>query len=240
MSNTKHVISKLDGQKYCLTNGQFTRHLQKHGITRKEYYEIYISGITPLCHCMKPLTFYPKNNSYANSCGNPKCVGKNISITKQTWTEDQKKKDSQSKKRAFNNRTHEEIKKQIEKARKTFQERYNVEWGTQSEIQKNKTRDTKLKKYGHEYYSGWEKSSETNRNKSQDQKNEINERRRQTNLKRYGIVNTFLINSLNSSNIGKGNARSKNINCHQEKLLEYVVMNLQSWTNCLNHMMKMI
>lgn len=192
MSETRYILSKIDNQKYCKTNGQFTRHLRNNNLTYKEYFEKYVTGKTPLCKCGNPLTFYQNTETYANSCGRPSCVGANIKITKSNWTDDQKKADSENKKLSAALRTEEQIQNQIKKTKNTFVKKYGVEWGTQSEIQKNKSKKAKLEKYGNEYYSGWEKSAEKNRNKSTDEQNKINELRRQTNLERYGVENCFL------------------------------------------------
>lgn len=191
MKQTIYITSKIDNQSYCKTNGQFTRHLRKHDLTYKDYYEIYETQITPLCSCLKPLTFYQKSESYANSCGDPKCVGTSVSATKQGWTDEQRQQDSINKSKAAAKRTPEQIEQQKKKASKTFQEKYGVPWATQSSEYKEKSRQTKLAKYGNEYYAGWEKSAEKNRNKSIQEQNEINDKRRKTTFERYGVENTF-------------------------------------------------
>ena len=37
----KYVLSKLDGQEYCKTNGKFAKHLLKHGLSEADYVERY-------------------------------------------------------------------------------------------------------------------------------------------------------------------------------------------------------
>lgn len=192
MKSAKHITSAIDQKEYCITNGHFTRHLRDNNMTYKTYYETYVTFVTPLCSCFKPLTFYQKNRSYANSCGDPICVGKIVSDTKKNWSEEQKLKDSNNKKKASQCRTEEQIQTQINKARKTFKQKYGVEWGTQSETQKVKTKKTKLERYGNEYYSGWEKSAATNRSKSFEEQNIINDKRRQTNIEQFGVSCTWL------------------------------------------------
>ena len=100
MSDTKYIKSKIDNNIYCKTNGQFTRHINSSGLTYKDYFELYVTGITPLCYCGKPKTFYQKTETYANSCGSPECVGKTISNTKSQWTVEQKLQDSINKRKA--------------------------------------------------------------------------------------------------------------------------------------------
>jgi hypothetical protein len=208
MNQTKYITSKINQQLYCKSNGQFTRHLHKHKLTYKDYYEIYETYFTPLCLCLKPLSFYQKTESYANSCGDPICVGKNISLTKQNWTTKQRQIDSEHKQKAAARRTPEQIQAQIEKTSKTFQEKYGVKWATQSDEYKEKSKKTKLERYGNEYYAGWEKSAEKNRNKTIKEQDEINDKRRQTNLERFGVENVFLLPN-NKSKVNKGNSSIK-------------------------------
>ncbi len=198
MSQTKYITSKIDNQSYCKTNGHFTRHLHKYDLTYKEYYEIYDTQITPICQCMKPLTFYQKTDSYAGSCGAPKCVGNTISSIKQAWSLNEKQKDSENKKKAARERTPEQIAERTANMKKTFQKKYGVEWVTQSKEFKQKSKDTRLERYGNEYYAGWDKSAATNRAKSVSEQDIINEKRRKTNLERFGVENTFhLISRIN-------------------------------------------
>lgn len=193
MNTTKYIISKIDNNQYCKNNGHFTRHIRKYGLTYKEYYETYITGYSPLCYCIKPLSFYQDSESYAKSCGNPRCVGKNVSDTIKNWSDSKREKNSTNKKLAARRRTSEEIKNQILKSKKTFKEKYGVEWGSKSNIQKEKTKKIKLEKYGNATYNNSQSSAEKNRNKSIEEQIVINNKRRKTNLEKYGIENTFLM-----------------------------------------------
>lgn len=188
-----YIISKLDNKKYCKTNGHFTRHLKKYNLDYQKYYEKYIIGKSPKCECGKPLTFYQNSNTYANSCGHPKCVGKIIIKTKQNWTEEQRKKDSLNKKIAAKNKSPEKIQEQVHKSRETFRKKYGTDWITQSDYYLNKSKKTKLERYGNEYYANWKQSAEKNRSKTKDQQHEINNKRRDTNLERFGVVSPFLL-----------------------------------------------
>lgn len=208
MSKATYKISKIDRQTYCKTNGHFARHLKSFGLTYKEYFETYEAGVTPLCYFCKPLTFYQKTESYANSCGDPGCVGKSISLTKQQWSDAKKKEDSENKKVAAAQRTAEQKQQQLQKARKTFKEKYGVEWGSELDSQKEKSRKTKLEKYGDESYNNSSAISKTNMSKSHEEKNQINKRRRQTNKEKYGVENVLLLPK-NASKINKGNASIK-------------------------------
>jgi hypothetical protein len=233
MKQTIYITSQIDNQSYCKTNGQFTRHLRKHNLTYKDYYEIYETQITPLCGCLKPLTFYQKTESYANSCGDVVCVGKSVSITKQAWIEEQRQQDSKNKKLSAAQKTSEQIAAQVEKSRKIFKEKYGVEWATQSEEYKQKSRQTKLERYGNEYYAGWEKSTEKNRNKSIQEQDKINDKRRSTNLERYGVENVFLKHG-NNSKVNKGNSSIK-----EYKLPSGKIIGIRGYENLvLNELLK--
>lgn len=208
MSKATYKISKLDNGRYCKTNGHFARHLKANGFTYQEYFEMYETRVTPLCYCCKPLTFYQKSETYANSCGDPKCVGKNVSATKQAWDEEKRAEDSANKKLAAATRTEEQKATQVKKARQTFRKKYGVEWSSKLESQKAKSRSTKLARYGDERYNNREAISEVNLSKSVEEKNAINEKRRRTNLKKYGIENVLMredirSKSARSNSIGK-------------------------------------
>jgi hypothetical protein len=208
MSKTNYITSKIDQESYCKSNGQFTRHLRKHNITYQGYYELYETGICMLCYCQKSLTFYQKSNSYANSCGDPACVGKTISATKKNWTDEQRQLDSKHKKIAASNRTPEQMQSQKDKSSATAREKYGVDWVTQSNEYKAKSKANKLERYGNENYAGWEKSAHTNRNKTTVEQDIINDKRRATNLERFGVEDTLMLPN-NSSKTNKGNCSIK-------------------------------
>jgi len=208
VNTTKYIKSKIDNNSYCKINGQFSRHIKSNGLTYKDYFEIYVTGVTPLCYCGKARTFYQKTETYANSCGYPSCVGKTVSNTKSLWTLEKKLQDSQNKKKSAKLRTLEDKNSAVAKARETFRKKYGVNWGSQADIQKSKSKNTKLKKYGIATYNNSETSRLKNKNKSVQEKNQVNEKRRMTNLTLYGVENCFLRPSnINKSN--KGNASIK-------------------------------
>lgn len=208
MSTAIYIESKIDGIYYCKTNGQFTRHLRKNNLTYQDYYEKYITGNSPKCSCGERLAFYQKTESYANSCGSPACRGKNISSTKQAWSDEQKEQDKINKKEAAATQTKEQIQEKVKKARNTFKEKYGVEWSSNLETQKEKSRKTKLEKYGNEKYNNSRKASKTRIDKTVEEKNSINQLRRSTNLERYGVENVLLTKTT-ASKINKGNTSIK-------------------------------
>lgn len=218
MNYAIYIESKIDGKTYCKTNGHFTRHLRKNNLTYQDYYEKYVSGVSPKCICGQRLTFYQKSETYANSCGSPKCRGKSISNTKQNWTEEQKRKDSKNKKLSASKRSKEQIKEQVEKTKKTFMKKYGVEWISSHPLQKEKSRKTKLRKYGDEKYNNSEKANLSKKNKSIQEKIAINEKRCLTNLERYGVESTLLIKST-VKKINKGNASIKKYELPSGKII---------------------
>ena len=213
-----YETSKIDNEKYCKSNGQFTKHLKQHSYTYQSYYEEYITGISPKCRCGLSLTFYQHTHTYANSCGAPKCVGKSVSETKQNWTDEQRHADSENKSNAASKRTPEQIQEQVEKSRETFRAKYGTEWATQSDEFKDKAKKTKLDRYGNEYYSNWKASAATNGAKSSDEQNEINEKRRKTNIEKFGVGNTFLLPNI-SKKSGKGNSSVKDYELPSGKII---------------------
>ena len=175
-----------------MSNGQFTKHLRNHNLNYQQYYEKYITRIVRFCQCGRSLKFYQHNHSYANSCGNPICVGKSVSATKQNWTIDQKQRDSANKRMAAADKTIEQIQIQVKKSKETFRKKYGVEWATQSEDYKSKVKATKLARYGNEYYNGKLKTIQAWRSKTDNEISEIVAKRRSTCLDRFGVENPFM------------------------------------------------
>jgi hypothetical protein len=199
-----YIESKIDGIVYCKTNGQFTRYLTGINLSYKEYYETYVSGVSPLCSCLKPRTFVQKSESYLKTCSNPKCMGKCTSDTIKQWTDDQKESNSNNKSRAQSKLSVEQKSNARIKAKITSIERYGEDWKS---IQQEKVYSTKLERYGSEHYANSKKASETRINKTSDEKDEINNKRRATNLERYGVENPLCLAS--PSKINKGNQSLK-------------------------------
>jgi hypothetical protein len=196
MNGTRYIESKLDGNTYCKSNGKFFRHLKTHGFTLKEYYETFVSGYTPLCYCLKPVTFYSEGK-YANSCGSPICVGKTVSDTRQNLPIEKKLVASENYKRAQRSKTPEQRLAEIDKKKNTYFEKFGTTWAN-SGVQKNKASATKLEKYGDPKFNNSVVSAEKNKNKSSAEKNQINDLRRRTNLELYGVENCFLMPGVKS------------------------------------------
>lgn len=208
MSNPKYIESKIDNRCYCMANGQFIKHLRNNNLNYQQYYEKFITGVAKFCQCGRPLRFYQHNHTYAKSCGNPICVGKSVSATKQNWTIDQKQRDSANKRMAAANKTTEQIQVQVEKSKETFRKKYGVEWATQSADYKFKTKATKLARYGNEYYNGNHKTVQAWRSKTDDEILEIINKRRATCLDRFGVENSFMKPQART-NSAKANGRGR-------------------------------
>jgi len=192
MSNPKYVESKIDNNCYCMSNGQFTKHLKNNNLNYQEYYEKYITGIARTCECGQPLKFYQHTHKYANSCGDSVCIGKLVSATKKSWSQEQKQQDSVNKRTAAANKTPEQIQVQVEKSKETFRKKYGVEWATQSTDYKSRARETKLVRYGNEYYNGNKKTSRAWQSKTDKEIADIVNKRRSTCLERFGVENALM------------------------------------------------
>lgn len=188
-----YVTSKIDNKDYCKTNGQFTRHLKKNELTYQTYYEKYVTGKPMTCSCGKPLTFYQPTETYANSCGDPVCVGKLIKDTKANWTDEQRLSDSQNKKKWAATRTKEDKEKTRDARKQTNNERYGVDYTTQSNQMMDKSKISKKERYGDEFYSNPTLTSKSWKAKSATEIESITDKRQQSCLERYGVANPFFL-----------------------------------------------
>jgi hypothetical protein len=75
---TKYHTSKIDGGLYCVTNGQFTKHLSSNSLSLEEYFLLYFDQKV-FCNCGDVATFNSTMWSYKETCGKRSCVGKVIS-----------------------------------------------------------------------------------------------------------------------------------------------------------------
>lgn len=208
MSNPKYIESKIDNNRYCMSNGQFTKHLKNANLSYQAYYEKYITGIVRTCQCGRPLKFYQHTHKYANSCGDPVCIGKSVSTTKKSWSQEQKQQDSANKRTAAANKTTDQIQAQVEKAKETFRNKHGVDWATQSQNYKAKARATKLARYGNENFNGNEKTSQSWQSKSDEEIASIVDKRRLTCLERFGVENA-LMKPISRINSAKANSNGR-------------------------------
>lgn len=191
--NAKYIFSKIDNIEYCVTNGEFSRHLNYNSTNLQEYWETYELDYIPICpHCAKKARFKKGPKTYTRTCGSHVCYGKEIKDIKANWTDKQKENDSKNKKIAAENIPEADRKKSLEKRKKTTKARYGVEHSGQSTDQKTKSKKTKLERYGNEYYNNSEKSAEANRSKTPQEQDVINDKRRETNLELFGVECPFM------------------------------------------------
>ncbi len=193
MGNAIYILSKIDGKKYCKTNGQFSRHLKQNNLTYQEYYEQYVTGIKMLCKCGSSLTFYQASETYANSCGDVTCVGRLIRQTKANWSNEQRLSDSVNKKTRAATRTEEEKNISRETRKQTNRKKYGVDFTTQSSQMITKSKLTKKTRYGHEYYSNPKKTSDSWQAKTPEEIAAITEKKRNTCVERYGVETPFFL-----------------------------------------------
>lgn len=203
----KYIVSLIDNKKYCKINGQFTRHLRDNNLTYQEYYENYVTHEHPKCYCGEPLSFFQKNNTYAKSCGNPKCVGITVSIVKNNWSKERKAEVSNNHKKAQKNKSPEQKRNERLKAKQTYFIKFGSSYAN-SPQQKLKCKNTKFINHGDVNWNNREKYNITMKNKTIEEQNAMLEKRRNTNIIRYGIACSLSLpksksNSGLSNNLGK-------------------------------------
>lgn len=219
MNATKYITSELDNSNYCISNGQFLRHLKLHGYTYQQYYEEFITGIKEVCaYCKKPKRFYQSTHTYASTCGAPECRGVTIRNTKNNWSDEQKQKDSINKRKANKRRTVEEKQAIREKVKATNLKKFGNENSFIAVEQKEKIKQTKLIKYGNEFWNNAKKASESRINRSADQKLQSKLKRYKTNLERYGVENPLLAQDFTSKS-NKQNSRIKSYTMPSGKIV---------------------
>lgn len=146
MKKSIYIESKIDGQQYCKTNGQFTKHLQNHSLTYQEYYEKYVTGIEQKCqYCGKPKVFYQKNETYANTCGDKVCAATDRYAK---ITEEEKKSISEKRSSIWQSRTVEDTHAIVQRRKETVLQKYGVSHPMHLDSIKLKSKKTLTEKYG--------------------------------------------------------------------------------------------
>jgi len=208
MSN--HIISPIDGNSYSTRNGHFTRHLRSNGLTYREYYEKYVTGVEENCpYCSAPKTFYQHTRSYANTCGSDACYGKLIKDIRSNFSDEKNAKINEKRSNTNlirygvkQNTSNPEIKARIKATRQQTMDDGRTK---EEHIQEN-ARLGKLKKYGDINYNNRQKIRKTKAAQSDEVKREISEKRRKTNKERFGVECVLL---LSTSKIAAANAKIK-------------------------------
>lgn len=204
-----YIESKIDSKIYCKKNGAFSRHLREHGLDYRTYWESYETGVTPLCRCMKPLSFSQIDNSYAGSCGKPICVGLNVSKAKQSISPEENHLINEKRKKTCKKKFGTEFPIQsaeISNKVKTTRREIMSDGRTREAHIQEAARRGKLEKHGDENYNNSKKISKTKQEFTVEKNNEINEKRRKTCMEKYGVENVLM---LAKSKVGASNGRLK-------------------------------
>jgi hypothetical protein len=207
-----YTTSLLDNTLYCVTNGQFTRHLRSNGLTYREYYEKYVTSVEETCpYCSSPKTFYQRNHSYAKTCGSDACYGLLIKDIKAGFSDEKNAKINE--KRAKTNLVKYGVKQntanlEIKAKAQATRQQIMDDGRTKEEHIQEKARLGKLKKYGDINYNNRQKIRETKSNQSDEARKRIAEKRRNTNLERFGVACVFQL-AENTRRVAKGNSSIK-------------------------------
>jgi len=128
---------------------------------------------------------------YANSCGDPICVGKTISDVRQNISDETKQKQAKNYSNAQRSKTTEQRKKQRKKAAETYFEHFETT-PSNSPIQKKKSADTKFQRYGDAKYNNSTQTSNSWQEKTDAEIEIIVNKRRSTCVERFGVENAFM------------------------------------------------
>lgn len=211
---SKYIVSELDGKTYCATNGHFQRHLEANNYTIQKYYELFIfKEPAPVCpHCLKNnVVFIQKTKSYRKSCSERECKNKAISNAHLSRSKEEIDKSSSLRKETcmekYGSETAVGLETTIKKRRKTMAEIMPCGRTREQIMQENRYIAIE-EKYGDRFYNNSKQISETKQSFTKEKNNKINEKRRKTNLEKYGVENYFLLPNVLST-VGKTNNKNK-------------------------------
>jgi len=194
---------------YNLTTGHFKRHLDNAGITLADYFEKHEGIVRGKCQaCGKPAAFFgyhPDNTvKWHSVCGDPDCAKVMYSMAHLSRTPENWVKASEKRRQTFKDNP------EVLLARTKIIDEANRVVGEDGLTGYERTakgrKATLLKKYGREDFANWDKSKETWANKPEEdiaahgkiisdswaakpeeQKKAEIEKRRKTNIKKYGM-----------------------------------------------------
>lgn len=203
----KYIVSKLDNNKYCKSNGQFFKHLRENNLTFRDYYELFYLGYSPVCSycCCRQTSFYRASLTYSKACNRRECISQ--SIRKGHLLRDSKDIEISNKKRKdtniliYNNgvnSTPEQL---------TARTQRMIDSGVYTIIAV-KGSQVKLEKYGSSTYNNPNKISESWRKRSNDKNRQTVQKRRNTCLKLYGVENILMLPAIKSK-VNRFNGQSK-------------------------------
>ena len=212
MMLTKYIESKIDGKTYNRQNGHFTKHLRLHSITYQDYYETYITGKKEFCSfCGKSCHLNQAHHTYTDTCGSKPCVNKNVSKIRLAEDNETKQKINEKRRKTVVEKYGVEYTAQIEEVKQKILIANDVivcDGKTSKQIQQEKTKETKLDRYGDAFYNNSNAIAVAMSKHSIDKKNNINDKRRKTNLERFGYE-TILLSPDVVSKINRANATLK-------------------------------
>lgn len=144
-----YIISEIDKQQYCISNGAFRRHLLANNIDYQEYYEKYITYVKVLCpYCGQPRKLNHKTLVYSKTCCGKECISKDI---KAIWEARPAsvKNDIALKKSKTRLAIPSEEKHRIETSKKTTcMKKYGVQHPMHLQTTKDKVKATVMSLYG--------------------------------------------------------------------------------------------
>jgi hypothetical protein len=200
---TLYITSKIDNQEYCRKNGQFTKHLRKHGITYQEYYETYVTGRKEFCqYCNQPKTLIQANDTYRDTCGAKECMAKNLSAIKRSVSaEDQLVINEKRRQTNITNHGVEFTGQRSDVKAKILETNDKIvsDGKTSKELQQEKARETMAERYGDAFYNNAAQIKESKANQSKERKEEIQDKRIATTLEKYGVENVLLLPGIRES-----------------------------------------
>ena len=207
------ITSIFNGKTYGTRNGKFSTHIKQHGLTYQEYYEKYISGkpAENCPYCEKPRKFLSESDSYRDTCGTKACSNKAVQASHLARSSDDVKASADLRKKTVKDKYGVDNVAMLDEvqAKLRASEQIVKESGlTAKQEQQAATRATKLVKYGNEFYNNAGSISATKAEHTVERKNEINAKRSETNIEKYGVENTLLLPE-NCRKTAKGNASIK-------------------------------
>jgi hypothetical protein len=147
--NAEYIVSEIDSNRYCKTNGQFTRHLRNNNITYQQYYEKYITGIIEKCpYCESSKKFYQKTHTYAATCCSKECISSELSSVYSRRPAEIKQIISKKKSAKWKSKTKDELDLKNQKTKATNLQKYGVSHHMKLQQVKDKIQCTNLSKYG--------------------------------------------------------------------------------------------
>jgi G:T-mismatch repair DNA endonuclease (very short patch repair protein) len=214
LENKKYALCKIDGNEYCIVNGQFNRHLTSINLSLPQYLEDY-EGIK--CRCLYcgsysgvKMGFVPKDTCGSQACGKAaraKAIRETDPELRRQWNAAP----------TVRRKLDPDHAAKINKAIHAGNQKIGADGLTGYERTKLKREQTLLNKYGHAQYANWNQTVKTWKNKPDEEKmtyakqcserqlafptekrTEINETIRQTMQARYGVNSAFALRGTNS------------------------------------------